>query len=264
MLDICREQGIVAVISIHQFPVNPALPIKQTSPEFWKSDVYRAAVIDYVDGMAKEFSTRGDELIAFEVLSEPYVEVNKKPLLPKEWPDLMIKIVSAIRSHSNKWIVITPGPGGLPRGYTDFFPLNDSHIVYGAHMYEPHLYTLQGIGESRPAGLAYPGRIGLTYWDKSAIEKSFKPLRDFQKKYQVPVWIGEFSATRWAIGGEQYLSDVISLSKSYSWGWAYFNIGGFHGWDPDYDANYPSEGEQPKKIGYSSTRWKLLQRVLAE
>lgn len=264
MLDVCLEQGIVAVISINQFPVNPAVAIKQTSPEFWKSADHRAEVIDYVEQMAKEFASRGDELIAFEVLSEPLVDVNKRPILPKEWPDLMTKIVSTIRKHSRKWIVVTPGPGGFPRGYSNFLPLKDLHIVYGAHMYEPHSYSLQGIGENRPVGPIYPGRIGWNYWDKGAIEKIFKPLRDFQQKHQVPVWIGEFSAIRWAKGSEQYLLDIISLSNSYSWGWAYFNIGGFHGWDPYYDDIYPMHGELPRKIGYSSARWKMLERVFVE
>jgi hypothetical protein len=262
MLDVCAKNNIVAIVSINQFPVDPATYINQDSPDFWSNATERRSVITYVEQMAKDFTSRGDELGAFEVMSEPFVAVNKQPLQPKEWPSLMLEIVSSIRKYSNKWIVVTPGPGGFARGYTKFVALNDRHIVYGAHMYEPNTFALQGVGESWPTGSSYPGRIGFTYWDKNALVKIFQPLKNFQNKYQVPVWIGEFSAARWAKGSNQYLLDVIDLSNSYGWGWAYFNMGGYHGWDPDYDSNYPTTDTPPKKIGHSSERWQMLNSTL--
>lgn len=262
MLDVCAKNNIVAVISINQFPVDPTTTIDQNNPEFWSSPIEQNNVVQYVERMSKEFTSRGDELAAFEVLSEPFVAINKQPIQPKEWPSLMNEIISVVRKHSNKWIVLTPGPGGFPRGYVNFAPLNDKRIVYGSHMYEPHTFALQGVGASWPVGPTYPGRIGITYWDKAQLANTFKPLRDFQTKYQVPVWVGEFSATRWGKGSNQYLLDVIDLSNTYGWGWAYFNMGGFHGWDPDFDSNYPTADTPAKKIGHSSERWQMLNSVL--
>jgi len=261
MLDACAKNGIVAIVSVHQFPVDPADGIKQNSTEFWSSSKHRDDVIKYVDRMASRFAGRGTELVAFEVLSEALVAVNHRARLPKEWPPLMRRIVSTIRRHSDKWIIVTPGPGGFPRGYKNFRPLADSRIVYGAHMYEPHRFALQGV-KNRPLGYVYPGRIGVRYWDKNQIAKKFAPLRRFQKRYNVPVWIGEFSAARWARGGERYLLDIVDLCRSYGWGWAYFNIGGFHAWDPSYDSTYPTENKHPKKIGHRSKRWQTLRSVL--
>jgi hypothetical protein len=176
MLDVCAKNNIVAILSINQFPVDPNTAFNQDSPEFWSSDIERKNVTLYVDQMAKEFAFRGDELIAFEVLSEPFVAINKLPVQPKEWPSLMLQIVSTIRKYSNKWVVVTPGPGGFPRGYENFTPLDDQRIVYGAHMYEPHTFALQGVGASWPIGPAYPGVIGLTHWDKGRYQTRLNPL----------------------------------------------------------------------------------------
>lgn len=262
MLDVCAKNNIVAIVSINQFPVDPAKEFNQEAPMFWKSVDERNNVKLYVEQMAKEFASRGDELIAFEVLSEPLVRFTGGQALPQEWHQMMLDNIDVIRRYSNKWIVVTPGIGGIPQGYTNFTPLSDKRIVYGTHMYEPWSFTLQGVPGGGAVGSTYPGYIGLTNWDKTQIANTFKPLRDFQTRYQVPVWIGEFSAARWAKGSNQFLLDVISLSNSYGWGWAYFNMGGFHGWDPDFDSNYPTPSTPAKKVGHSSERWQMLNSVL--
>lgn len=261
MLDVCARLGISAVLSTHEFPTDPAVPVNQTSPKFWSSPIHINMMLSYVDRMSKEFAMRGDELTAFEILSEPVVLVNNQPQLPVQWPALIQKILATIRANSNKWVVVTPGLGGIPGGYSNFRPLDDKRIIYGTHMYQPWTYTLQGI-DNRPFGLSYPGRIQLTYWDKNQISNVFAPLRTFQLKYEVPVWVGEFSAARWAKGSNKYLQDVIDHCKLYSWGWAYFSIGNFHAWDPDYDSNYPTIETPPRKAGHTSERWLMLKTIL--
>jgi hypothetical protein len=262
MLDVCAKENIVAIITIHQFPVDPSKNLDETSPEFWASPIERNNVLIYVDKLSKEFASRGTELAALEVLSEPMVAINNHPMLPKEWPELMTGIVSTIRKHSDKWIAVTPGSGGFPRGYANFTPLNDKHIIYGAHMYEPHTFALQGIRSSWPMGPVYPGRIGLTYWDKDAINNVFKPMKDFAQKYQVPVWLGEFSAAIWAKGSNQYLADIIDISNSNLWGWTYFDMDGFTAWNPSFEAEKPSIDTSAKNVGHSSARWHLLEYFL--
>jgi hypothetical protein len=262
MLDVCAKEGIVAIISIHEFPVDPRKNIDQTSPEFWGSEAERKNVLNYVDRMTKEFSPRGDELIAFDVLSEPMVAIKNQPMVPKEWPNLMLGIVSTIRKSSNKWITVTPGPGGFPRGYANFSPLSDKRIIYNAHMYEPHTFSLQGIREVWPIGPVYPGRIGLTYWDKKELSNTFQPLKEFQQKYQVPIWMGEFSAAIWAKGSTQYVSDIIAISNSNLWGWTYFDIDGFTAWNPNFNSNNPSKDTSVTNVGHASERWQMLNSVL--
>lgn len=264
MLDECRKLNIVGIISVHEFPIDPSLGITQSSKEFWNSAKLLNNVVERVDKLASHFSSRGEELAGFEVLSEPFVAVNNYPRKPKEWPNLLLRIVQTIRKHSDKWIVVTPGPAGLPRGYEKFTPLNDSRIVYGAHMYEPNRYTMQGI-KGRRLGYSYPGLVGLTYWNDAKLIQAFEPLKKFQDLYSVPIWIGEFSAARWARGSQRYLGDIVNYCDKNNWGWAYFNIGGFNAWDPNFNSEYPLKSNLAKeKVGIKSNRWKFLLKYLSQ
>jgi len=264
MLDACKEAGVVAIVSVSQFPVDPSLSLRQDSPEFWSNEKLLAEVVHLSASLAKQLKNRGRELVAYEILSEPLVRSASGVRLPDRWPSLQREIIAAIRENDPlRWIVVTPGIGGVPKGYRDFSPLGIPRLIYGAHMYLPHTYTHQGIhGQAR--GYTYPGVISGTAWDKAMLARHLSDLRKFQLAYHVPVWIGEFSAVRWAPGSEQYLLDLGGLFDSYGWGWAYFNIGGYHGWNPDYDQEYSEDAPekwQSHYVGRSSVRWKTLEAI---
>ena len=72
----------------------------------------------------------------------------------------------------------------------------DANVVYSPHMYEPGQFTHQGV-ESRPEPVAYPSVIEGKRWDRAALERTLEPVVQFQKKYNVPIFMGEFSAPRW-------------------------------------------------------------------
>ena len=87
-------------------------------------------------------------------------------------------------------------------------------------------------------------------------------LRKFQLKNQVPVWIGEFSAIRWAKGAEVYINDLVSIFEDYGWGWTYFSLNGWHGWNPDYNEIQPKENEWKSHfVGTTSSRWATLKQL---
>ncbi len=264
MLDVCKSQGISAIISVNEFPINPDYGLKQFSPQFWRSKKHRDDVIHRVKLLTKQFSTRGSELAAFEVLSEPVEHSNNTVKLPKEWPQFSRRIIKEIREITDRWVVITPGAGGLPRGYKNITPFEEKNIVYGAHVYTPNSYSHQGIKNSK-VNFTYPGSINGRYWDAERLTKTLRALREFQINYNVPVWIGEFSAVRWAQGSEKYLKDLISIFDRYGWGWAYFNIGGMHAWNPNYNNIYPGNEKSSWKkqyVGTESQRWGTLKALL--
>jgi hypothetical protein len=104
------------------------------------------------------------------------------------------------------------------------------------HFYDPHYYTHQ-----KPADkVAYPGfrepAINLKAttelkdvgWDKSTLEAKLAPVRAFQQKYQVPIFVGEFGCARFAPGAEQWFRDQMDLYEGYGWSWAYW---AFREWD---------------------------------
>lgn len=265
MLDACKAANITAILSISQFPIDPALGYIQDSPEFWNDQAQLDEVLRRVSLLAEHFKDRGEELGAYEVLNEPLLREDGVVKVPLKWPSMMEEIISNIRQSDHaRWIVLTPGPGGLPSGYADFTPLQAERIIYGAHDYVPLQFTHQGIRDWE-LGYRYPGYIGLNYWDKKAHETYLEPLRSFQQKYSAYVWIGEFSAVRWAEGSEDYILDLAFLFDSYGWGWAYFNYGGYHGWNPDYDTGYATDDKSDwttHYLGEESLRWTTLKKIL--
>lgn len=264
MLEECKLQGVTAVVSSHEFPIDPSLGLTQDSPGFWQNQDLQNQVVDLVASLVSNLKDRGDELGAYEILSEPLVRDGDKVGVPQQWPSLLKRIVQEFRKQDpNRWIVATPGPGGLPQGYENYKPLDDPRIIYSAHLYQPHSFTHQGV-QGRPLGYTYPGVVNNVYWDKQMLAKTLAPLKRFQETYNVPVWIGEFSTARWSTGGEKYLMDLIDLFNEYGWGWAYFNFGGYHGWHPDFDSGYATD-ESPDirthYVGEGSLRWQTLKTM---
>lgn len=264
MLDACKKNGVVGIISLHEIPIDPNLGLTQESAGFWNNPEQLAEAVRLAGSLASHFKDRGWELGAYELLSEPVLREGESVINPPQWPQLIQMIIKEIRNHdSQRWIVTTPGLGGLPQIYKDFKPLQFEKIVYGAHMYVPHAFTHQGI-QGRKMGFTYPGMIFPTYWDKKALINSLKDLRSFQEKYGVFVWIGEFGAVRWADGGEQYLLDLASIFDQYGWGWCYFAYKEYHGWNPDYDTNFSTDDPKDWKwhnVGKKSTRWTTLKKM---
>jgi hypothetical protein len=85
---------------------------------------------------------------------------------------------------------------------------------------------------------------------------------NFQKLHPGPVWVGEFSAVRWAKGGEHYLLDVTDIFKDNKWGWTYFSGLDWHGWNPDFDSEYSTDQDSAfHRVGLKSERWKTLKEI---
>ncbi len=117
----------------------------------------------------------------------------------------------------------------------DFYPLPISNVVYSVHMYVPHTFTHQGVG--RPGQpVDYPGLVDGKPYDKAALEAALKPTIDFQKRYNVAIYIGEFSAIRWAPGDSayRYLKDVIDIFEAHGWDWSYHAFREWDGWSVEH------------------------------
>jgi aryl-phospho-beta-D-glucosidase BglC (GH1 family) len=262
MLDTCANLGITAIINMSHFPLAPSKP-RQTTAEFWKNTEDQKEVIKLAGKIASHFKRRGPELAAYDIMSEPVLVEGRSSLSPPLWPDMLKNIVAEIRkADSGRWIIVAPGPWGGPDGYARFNPPADKKLIWGAHVYLPHAFTTQPKFES---SLSYPGRIRMKYWDKASLKAALEPLQRFSQSHPGPVFIGEFSAVRWAKGGETYLTDLVSIFNEFGWGWAYFSATGWHGWNPDYSSDY-GNNEQSKQqlIGERSQRWQTLRTIFAK
>lgn len=72
-------------------------------------------------------------------------------------------------------------------------------------------------------------------WNKEKIRAVLAPVRKFQQKYNVPIYVGEFSVICWAPGAAQYLDDCISIFEEYGWDWTYHVFREWAGWSIEHD-----------------------------
>ena len=93
------------------------------------------------------------------------------------------------------------------------------------------------------------------------------PAVEFQKKYQVPIYVGEFSAVSWAPVDSlvRYLTEAIELFEENGWSWTYHSFGGgYPGWNPELPEgpeHYEELQEYPKPSGAETRRVRLLKEA---
>jgi hypothetical protein len=108
-------------------------------------------------------------------------------------------------------------------------------MVYSVHFYVPHEFTHQGVYGPTP-GLTYPGRINGKLWDAAALRQVLQPVRDWQHDHGVQIYLGEFSAIRWAPdeSAVRYLKDCIELFEEFDWDWSYHAFREWNGWSVEH------------------------------
>ncbi|MCX8154968.1 MAG: glycoside hydrolase family 5 protein [Verrucomicrobiae bacterium] len=237
-LPLCRKYGLYVVLDLHSPPGGRATAggyigsdhrlfteraAQDKFVEFWQRTARRYKGVDVIWG--------------FDLVNEPvedYVEEGRD-----DWAALAERAARAIRAEDpRRTIIVEPSPWGGPQGLADFVPLPLSNIVYSVHMYIPHRFTHQNVhGPSEP--ILYPGQAEGKYWDARQLEAALQPVIDFQRRYNVHIYIGEFSAIRWAPEGSayRYLKDVIEIFEKHGWDWSYHAFREWQGWSVEHDEN---------------------------
>ncbi len=121
--------------------------------------------------------------------------------------------------------------------------------------------THQGI-HGNPKGIHYPGPVEGTHYDKGQLRRALQPAIDYQRDYGVHVYLGEFSAIRWAPGDSaaNYLRDCIDLFEENGWDWAYHAFREWDGWSVEHG---PDPGDRtPAKT--ATDRQQLLRHWYAK
>ncbi len=127
-----------------------------------------------------------------------------------------------------------------------------------------HISTAIDIFTGPPLNI--PNEKG-TVWNKDFQRLTLQAAVDFQKKYDVPIFVGEFSTVRWGDveSSITYLRDAIELFEEYGWSWTYFSHGGYSGWDPEGPEGpefYWQQGQPvPPKPPTGTRRTKLLKEA---
>lgn len=207
--------------------------------------------------VAKRYRDRTN-VIGYNLMVEPHPEdtVNQEPLSARVWNRLAKRITSAIREvDPDTPIIVSATIWANPIAFSDLKPTGDSRTIYSFHMYEPFEYTHQGFEWAGMGGdlkYEYPGFIPsgffeeIRYWDREVIEEVLQPVIDFQERYGVPIFVGEFGANRRIPSCINFLSDLLGIFEAHGWSYTYFL------WRDTDDFDYEKEYDGDERVPESS------------
>jgi aryl-phospho-beta-D-glucosidase BglC (GH1 family) len=178
-------------------------------------------------------------IVGFDLLNEPTLATVKSSAVvrlamqqghwtfPADWREtprdyfaLMTRVARTINRISPTKAIIIEGVGlwGNPVNFTWMEPIDACNVVYSFHMYVPHKFTHAGSGNiSRDVSYDRPRQ-------RPSILASIEPVVRFARKYQVPVFVGEFGLNYFneGRGASAWLDDVVGIFESNGWSWSYW------------------------------------------
>ena len=255
-VDLAEELNVVLLVDLH---CPPGGRVEGGKCLLFQEQRYQDLFLESWRKIATRYKGRRP-VWAYDLVNEPVEGHVAEGLM--NWRDLATAAAKVIREiEPGKPVLVEPGPWGGPGGFDSFEPLDLDAVIYSCHMYLPHNFTHQGV-HNKETGIAYPGEISGEQWDKERLREALAPARDFQTEFNVAMYIGEFSAIRWAPDNSayRYLRDVIEICEEYEWDWAYHAFREWSGWSVEH-------GTDPDNSDRSATpteREKLLRSHFAK
>jgi hypothetical protein len=237
-LPLCKQYGLRVVIDLHSPPGGSFISggYMAANAELFTSKAAQAKFLEVWDRIARRYKD-SPVVWGYDLVNEPVEDSLADGVM--DWQDLATAAAKRVRAiDANHAIIVEPGPWGSPEGLDHFEPIPVPGVVYSVHMYQPHQFTHQGVRGS-PTGISYPGVINGKMWDKEALRAVLRPAIDFQRDYNVQIYIGEFSAIRWAPGhsARDYLRDCIDIFEENGWDWTYHAFREWNGWSVEHTSD---------------------------
>jgi len=258
---MAKKDNLKVIIDMHSMP-------GRTNGEIWLNQFYWDELSNIWTAITSVFKD-DNTVIAFDLMNEPnvYTTVGSADIgrmfkgtwtpparwtnTPRDYNLQIGKLISAIRKIDNNRYVIVEGFGylGNPVNYNWMKPIEGfDKVIYSFHMYEPTGLTMIGT-----KNFLYDNKVGVPFIlsrDMEKIDNALKPVIAFQKKYNVPVYVGEFGVTDDAIfksdangvpyNGAAWLTTVINKMIENKWGWTY--------WDFWTDIRKPDSNTDPRYV----------------
>jgi len=272
-LDAAKKLNMVVVLDMTQIPTVHHPQSREERSAFWDDDNNLKALTLAWTQLATICANR-NQVIWFDLLNEP-LNWNDMPGYPRKWPVWAQSLIDRIRQIDQyHQIVIEPGPGGKPSGFKTFPKLRGEGLIYSFHQYSPGNYTMQRINITRGTDqknvfpqreLHWPFasfRLGGPSGDKEGLAEYMQPAVDFQKRYGVRMFVGEFSVARWAPDGAQWLSDNVEIFDQHHWDSTYQVFRENPIWSLEYSNDY----QNPKNLqntGQMTDRGQVMLKYLS-
>ncbi|MBU6401294.1 MAG: cellulase family glycosylhydrolase [Verrucomicrobia bacterium] len=203
---------------------------------------------------------RGNTVIwGFDLVNEPVDDQTAEGC--QDWQSLALTAGQAVREiDPERILIIEPPRWGSPAGWEDFNPLPLPRVVYSFHMYEPSRFTHQRVFDKQQSSVQYPGPIDGHMWNRDRLTQAMQPAIDFARKYRVHLYVGEFSAIRWAPGADRYLADLTSIFEEHGWDWSYHAFREWSGWSLECG----SDEQDDRPVARPTSRFAVIEHWLQQ
>lgn len=237
----CSEYGLNVVLDLHKAP---GYGFFESDNTLFEDERMQARLIGIWKSLSERYSHEGENLL-FELLNE-VVEPDST-----RWNALYPQLVQAIReSDLERWIIVGGNRYNAVGELKNLSLLEDDHIVYNFHFYEPYLFTHQrmpwvDVLRDFDKALYFPGRVtGIPEFirnypqyeyvreldgqmmDRELLLAHLNQAKEFQAKHGVPLYCGEFGSVTVAdpVSRMNWTREVVSFLREHGIGsacWTY-------------------------------------------
>jgi len=200
-------------------------------------------------------------IAGYDLLNEPDVSSSAA-----QWQELAQRLVTGIREVDPNHLLVVERTNAVNQVYNwdgnmNWFLVDDPNVLYTFHFYGPFLFTHQyadwlGLGDGGP----YPdsGRMERTDRSKQTfsrgreyLEAALQEYAGFGERNDVPIYLGEFGAIRYAFeggkNGSGWVRDVVAISKEKGFHYSYHTyhedlFGVFYGYGQPVNPNNHNVG----------------------
>lgn len=228
----CRALGLSVVV---------ALSIERAHMP-WDEPAMLAA---YRDLCAEVAGWHADQLaaVAIDGMNEP--ETREYPItggwtheqfvkVEADWRALAAECAAEVaKAAPGMLFVYQVGLGAYPPNFAWATPLLLPNVVHSAHQYYPHSFTHQHAHVENPGYLKF---LAYLEADKEALDWANETIASWSRRHGgLPVYFGEFSATRYAPGADEYVRQVVDFCDAQGWPWTYHGWREWYAWDAEAD-----------------------------
>lgn len=214
-------------------------------PKLWSDFKYHDQAATFWGELATALRDEPN-VIGYEVLNEPAPEraldrtadewksdltaIHRRFVgTPADVNELYARVVPAIRRVDRETpIVVSSSFFGFAGAVPMLKPIDDPHILYSFHTYEPFAYTNHKTNAGR---FVYPGDVltgdQVQRWDRERIRDHVAPVTEWARANRIPanrIFVGEFGCDRRVPGVIDYFTDSIAVFETHGWHWAFYGF----------------------------------------
>lgn len=201
----------------------------------WRSPRLQASVLQCWQQLTRRVQGRA-AVAGFDLVNEPVPPGLTFAMRQERWLEFAARLIDAVRAiDPTRVLIIESAPDATGASFENMRPLPFDNLVYSMHSYAPFDFTHQAVAGDQRTRRRYPETLPDGRPSSVLLAESLEPVRRFATRYDVPIYVGEFSAPRWAPDGSaaRYMADSIAAFNRFGWSWAYHEYRAWHGWDPE-------------------------------